>query len=152
MSEDNLLPQSLITPSTNLTSHKSNPNLPQQINIPQQHASQTTIQHTTCNNNNIQQTLQTLNMHTNNIHTTSTTLLPYTCSSTHLTQQESNIVQHTPQTFTASLSQAHSSPPLYTSTTESPETLIYPSTSCQPMISEQSRRKSEKAKGYRHSW
>jgi len=43
MSEDNLLPQSLITPSTILTSHKSNPNLPQQINIPQQHASQTTI-------------------------------------------------------------------------------------------------------------
>jgi len=66
MSEDNLLPQSLITPSTILTSHKSNPNLPQQINIPQQHASQTTIQHTTCNNNNIQQIKRAVSNEVNN--------------------------------------------------------------------------------------
>jgi len=80
-------------------------------------------------------------MRINNIHTTSTTLSPYTYSSIHLSQQENNILQHTLQTFTASLSQAHSSPLLYTNTTKSPETLIYPSTSCQPMISEQSQRK-----------
>jgi len=80
-------------------------------------------------------------MHTNNIHITSTTLSPYTCSSTHLSQQENNILQHTPQTFTASLSQAQLSPSLYLNTTESSETLIYPSTSCQPNNPEQSRRK-----------